>query len=263
MPRKGAIVRSRRHVLNTQSDRRARAARSPRQAVAAALGSPLLASALPLRVASFALQGPERDKVQLLIHADVGTDYPSSKVDLGRLRHHRQERPLVDSKAADMRLLPVMSGVPSPLQYTAGASLPPGDYTLKLAAVEGERVGTVEHLIHAGLPAVGDLTLSELMVGGPLDVGELLTPTIGYQINFGSVHGYLEAYGAETDAVTIEYEVATDLGRAGAAERRRAAAPGQRRPRHLHESRARRTSCRRASTSCARSCRPRASRSRR
>ena len=55
---KGAIVRSRRHVLNTATDRRARAARSPRQAVAAALGSPLLASALPLRVASFALQGP-------------------------------------------------------------------------------------------------------------------------------------------------------------------------------------------------------------
>ena len=50
-------------------------------------------SALPLRVASFALQGPERDKVQLLIHADIGTDYPASKVGVGRLRHHRQRRP--------------------------------------------------------------------------------------------------------------------------------------------------------------------------
>ena len=76
---------------------------------------------------------------------------------------------LVDSKAADARLLPVMAGVPSPLQYTAGASLPPGDYTLKLAVVEGERVGTVEHTIHAGLPAPAPVTLSELMVGGPLE----------------------------------------------------------------------------------------------
>ena len=211
VPRKGAIVRSRRHVLNTQTDRRARAARSPRQALAAALGSPLLSSALPLRVASFALQGPERDKVQLLIHADVGTDYPASRViSVGYMISDRNGR-LVENRAADMRLLPVMSGVPSPLQYTTGASLPPGDYTLKLAVVEGDRVGTVEHLIHAGLPAAGPLTLSELMVGGPLDVGPLLTPTIGYQVSFGSVHGYLEAYGTGTDGVTIEYEVATDL----------------------------------------------------
>jgi hypothetical protein len=47
------------------------------------------------------------------------------------------------------------------------------------------------------------------MVGGPLEVGELLTPTIGYQVNFGSVHGYVEAYGAKTDGLTMEFEVAT------------------------------------------------------
>jgi VWFA-related protein len=209
VPRKGAIVRSRRHVLNTQTDRRARAARTPRQALRAALGSPLLSSALPQRVASFALQGPERDKVQLLIHADVGADYSASKVvSIGYVIADANGR-MVDNKGSDMRLLPVMSGVPSPLQYTAGASLPPGDYTLKLAAVAGERIGTVEHLIHAGLPAVADLTLSELMVGGPVEAGELLTPTIGYQVSFGAVHGYMEAYGSGTDGVTIEYEVAT------------------------------------------------------
>jgi VWFA-related protein len=208
VPRRGAIVRSRRHLLNTAADRRARAVRPPRQAVVAALGSPLLASALPLRVASFALQGPERDKVQLLIHADVGTDYSASKVvSIGYVIADRDGR-MVDSKAADMRLLPVMSGVPSALQYTAGSSLAPGEYTLKLAVVEGERVGTVEHLIHASLAAAGPMTLSELMVGGPIDVGELLTPTIGYQVTFGTVHGYVEAYGANTGNMTMEYEVA-------------------------------------------------------
>jgi hypothetical protein len=117
---------------------------------------------------------------------------------------------VVDTKAADMRLLPVISGVPSPLQFTAGASLPPGDYTLKLAVAEGDRVGSVEHLVRAVLPsAAAGLTLSELMVGGPVEVGELLTPTIGYQINFGSVHGYVEAYGAKTEGLTMEFEVAT------------------------------------------------------
>ena len=81
---------------------------------------------------------------------------------------------------------------------------------MKLAVAEGERAGSVEHLIHAALPKTPDLTLSELMVGGPLEVGELLTPTIGYQINFGAVHGYLEAYGAKTDGLTMEFEVAAD-----------------------------------------------------
>ena len=130
--RRGALLRSRRQLLNAPADRRA--ARSPRQAVVAALGSPLLASALPLRVASFALQGPERDKVQLLIHADVGTDYPASKVvSVGYVITDKNGR-TVDARAADTRLGPVMNGVPSPLQYTTGASLAPGEYTLKLAA---------------------------------------------------------------------------------------------------------------------------------
>jgi VWFA-related protein len=210
VPRRGAIVRSRRQLLNTAAEMRtARAQRTPRTAVAAALASPLLASALPLRIASFALQGPERDRVQLLIHADVGTDYPASKVvSVGYVITDKDGR-MVDNRAADMRLLPVMTGVPSALQYTAGSSLPPGDYTLKLAAVEGDRIGTVEHTIHAALPSAAGLALSELMVGGPIDVGELLTPTIGYQVTFGTVHGYVEAYGSRIEDLTMEYEVAT------------------------------------------------------
>ena len=207
VPRKGAIVRSRRQLVNAASDRPA--PRTPRAAAAAALRSPLLSSALPVRVASVALQGPEPDRVQLLIHADVGTDYPVSKVvSLGYVITDRDGK-VVDNKSADMRLLPVMNGVPSPLQYTAGASLPPGDYTLKLAVAEGDRAGSVEHAIHAALPVASGLTLSELMVGGPLEAGELLTPTIGYQINFGTVHGYLEAYGAGTEGLSMEFEVAT------------------------------------------------------
>jgi len=208
VPRRGAIVRSRRQLLNTPSD--LRAARTPHQAVAAALASPLLMSALPLRVASFALQGPERGRVQILIHADVGSDYSSSKVASVAYMIGDQNGKLVDNRAFDMRLLPIMSGVPSALQYSAGASLPPGDYTLKLAVVEGGRVGSIEHTIHATLGQASGMTLSELMVGGPIEVGELLQPTIGYQVTFGAVHGYVEAYGAKTDGITVEYEVAKD-----------------------------------------------------
>jgi len=174
------------------------------------LSSPLLSAALPLRVASFSLQGPERDKVQIVIHADVGADYASSKsVALGYLIVDRNGR-VVDNHSESTRLLPVMNGVPSALQFTAGASLAPGDYTLKLAAAEGDRVGSIEHPIRAGLATENGLTISELMVGGPTEVGELLRPTIGYTASFGSVHGYIEAYGAKADTVTVKYEVAAN-----------------------------------------------------
>lgn len=206
--RRGAVVRSRRQLINVPAERRAPGNRH--QLVAAALASPLISSALPLRVASFALQGPEQGKVQILIHADIGTDYAGSRVTTVAYLIVDKEGRVVENKAFDARLLPVMSGVPSPLQYKTGASLAPGDYTMKLAVVEGDRVGTIEHPIHATLPKVDALAFSELMVGGPVDVGELLQPTIGYQVTFGSVHGYFEAYGAGSADVEVEYEIGTD-----------------------------------------------------
>ncbi len=210
VPRRGASVRSRRQILNAPSDEvAARAARSPRRAMAAALGSPLLSAALPLRVASFSLQGPERDKVQLLIHTDIGTDYPTPKVvSVGYVISDTTGKQ-IETKAFDVRASPVMNGVPSALQYNAGASLPPGTYNLKLAVAEGDRVGSIEHEIHAALPNAGGLAFSELMAGGPHDAGQLLTPTIGYTVTFGMLHGYVEAYGPRAPGVTAEYEVAT------------------------------------------------------
>src|SRR5262249_15458460 len=192
--RRGAQVRSRRQLLNTPADERV--GRNRHQAVSAALASPLIVSSLPIRVASFALQGPERDRVQVLIHADIGTDYASSKVTTVAYSITDDAGKIVDNKAFDARLLPVMNGVPSALQYKTGSSLSPGTYNMKFAVAEGDRVGTVEHVIHAELPKTDKLAFSELMVGGPIDVGEILQPTIGYQVTFGSVHGYFEAYGS-------------------------------------------------------------------
>ena len=126
-----------------------------------------------------------------------------------------------------------MNGVPSALQYTAGASLPPGDYNLKLAVAEGDRVGSVEHAIHAALPNAGGLAFSELMVGGPLDAGELLTPTIGYTVTFGMLHGYVEAYGPRAPGVTAEYEVATKADAPALINARRAGLSRRRRRRDL------------------------------
>lgn len=205
VPWNGAVVRSQRQLVNAAPfvDRR-----NPQAAVAAGLSSPLPMSALPLRVVTFALQGAEPGKVQLLIHADVGNNYSAARrVSIGYtiLDQNGQE---VDTRRLDSRLQPVMNGVPSPLQFVAGASLAPGDYTLKLALADGERTGSVEHRFHAKLFEDAGVKLSELMVGGPIAIRELLSPTIGYTVTFGGVHGYLEAYGDQAEAVTVKYELA-------------------------------------------------------
>ena len=52
------------------------------------------------------------------------------------------------------------------------------------------------------------VNLSELVVGGPTAIREFLSPTVGYTVSFGSVHGYVEAYGDQAEAVTVKYEIA-------------------------------------------------------
>ena len=204
VPWNGAVVRARRQLYSgPQPDRR-----NPQDAVTLGLASPLPMSAMPLRVATFGLQGAEPGRVQTLIHADIGNSYNAARrvaIGYSILDQSGQE---VEKRRLDSRLLPVMNGLPSALQFVASASLVPGDYTLKLVAADGEQVGSVEHPFHARLAESGSVKLSELMVGGPTAVREFLSPTIGYTVSFGSVHGYLEAYGDQAEAVTVKYEIA-------------------------------------------------------
>jgi VWFA-related protein len=206
--RSGASVRSRNQLM---MPRGSDAPVAPRAAALAALSSPIVVSGLPLQVATFSLRGPDPTKIQLLIHANVGTDYASSRVvSFGYVITDKENR-IIESQAGDARVPPVMNGVPSPLQYKMGAAVPPGDYLLKLAIVEGERVGTIEHPIHASLIEAPPTHLSELMVGGPIpSTRPPEQPTIGHVVTFGSVHGYLEAYGTGSNDLKVQYEIAPD-----------------------------------------------------
>jgi VWFA-related protein len=203
--RRGVTVRSRRQLTMRPEDNRPKTAR---ETVLAGLGSPLPLSALPLRVATFALQGQGRDgKVQLVIHADIGVNYTTTRpLSLGYMFTDKDGR-IVESQTASQRLKPMLEGVPSPLQFTGGAALPPGDYTLKIAVVDGDLAGSLEHPVHATLLSAGDISLSELMVGGPVDPSEV-RPTVGHTVTFGNLQAYLEAYGAPVKGLKVRYEIA-------------------------------------------------------
>jgi VWFA-related protein len=205
--RPGASVRSRRQFVRVGDLDNPR---TPREAVVNALASPMMLPALPLTVATFPLQGPDPSKVQLLVHASIGSDYSAAKVvTFGYLITDAKGR-IIESLGADTRLSPLVAGVPSPLQYNVASSVPPGEYTLKLAVADGETVGSVEHRVQAWLTDTPPVRLSHLMVGGPLEVGELAKPTIGHTVSYGNLHGYIEAYGRQAATVRVRYEIASD-----------------------------------------------------
>jgi VWFA-related protein len=216
---RGATVRARRQVLTPaaaiapaagDAPSAAPPAPSGRATVIAGLNAPLLLTSLPLRIVTYSLQGPDQAKVQLLIHAEIGNSYTApARVSVGFIIADGQGK-VVETQGADMRLSPPIGGLPSPLTYLAGASVPPGNYTLKIVASDGEKAGSVEHPIRAALVDAGSVKLSELMAGDPLDGNDIMRPMIGYKITYGSVQGYVEAYGPDSHAVEATYEIASD-----------------------------------------------------
>lgn len=205
--RKGLTVRARRALVTPLDDGKVKSARD---LVVAAVNTPLPIAALPLRVATFSLpSGDDAEKVDVLVHADIGTDYAAPKITTVGYLVLDEEGRQVDSRVGDARLPPVMNGVPSALQFTGTLSLKPGTYTLKLGVNEGDRTGTVEHEFTAGVPSAGALKLSDLMVGGPLNGAEdLLQPSVGYTVVFGTVQGYVEARGPGANELRATFDLA-------------------------------------------------------
>jgi VWFA-related protein len=178
--------------------------------VVAALSSPFSNAGLPLRVTTLPFRDGDGPNIQLLIHAEAGSGYTSNtKVALGYVISDVRGN-IVSKSAGTATLPPATPGAPSPLFFTNGVTLPPGDYTLKFAMTEGDRVGSVDHLIHATLPEAGPGRVSDLVVGGPVDDNEPQRPAIGYDVRFGRVQGYIEAYGRDVGEWTTTYEVSAD-----------------------------------------------------
>ena len=157
--RKGATVRARpTEVL--------RAAVSPSETkgdLVAALRSPTLATALPVRVATWSLAATEPGKVKLLIGAEIGGEAEPQGLSVGYV--------LLDAKgkvaaSASQPLRGDARPVTGPLPYSASATVAPGSYTLRVAVRDGRgRLGSVDHEVEAGLVKAGAFALSDLLLG--------------------------------------------------------------------------------------------------
>ena len=187
--RDGATVRARRSFVRGGA---AESARTPRQVVASALQAPIVAVGLPVRAVAFAFRDADRSKVQLLVHAEVGAEYVKAQnIAIGFTLTDREGR-VVGGQVGVTSLAPAVAGVPSSLPYVAGANVSPGDYTIKLAAADGDRLGSVEWTVHAGLLDLEGASSTDLVVGGPVLPIDLSHPTVDSQVATGTLHGYFE-----------------------------------------------------------------------
>jgi hypothetical protein len=76
------------------------------------------------------------------------------------------------------------------------------------SCLDGDRVGSVEHTFRAAVTEANGLTFSDLMVGGPIDARDLQQPTVSDLVSYGTVHGYIEVYGAAADRLSTKFELA-------------------------------------------------------
>ncbi|HUR35956.1 MAG TPA: VWA domain-containing protein [Vicinamibacterales bacterium] len=206
--RAGATVRARRSFV--RSGAAADPDRSPRQRAAAALQAPIPAVGLPLRAIAIAFRDADRSKVQLLVHAEVGENYVTPQNIAIGFTVTDQEGRVVGGQLGVASLAPAVAGRPSPLSYAAGANVFPGDYSVKVAAADGDRAGSVEWTVHAGLLDLEGATSTALVAGGPVLPIDLLRPTVDSRVATGTIHGYFEVYGPSARDFTSTLEIAAD-----------------------------------------------------
>ena len=236
--RRGATVRARTQLVDAVVP-----VNTPNEDLVRALSSPFSNAGLPLRVTTFPFRDGDGPNIQILLHAEAGSGYASTtKVSLGYVISDVQGN-IVTKSAGTAMLPPAIPGTPSPLFFTGALTLPPGEYTLKFAMTEGDRVESVDHLIHALLPEVGSGRVSDLLVGGPPDDNEPQRPSVGYDVNFGHVQGYIEAYGRDVKNWMTTYEISANADGAANPQCGCPWARHRRRPHGLFEDVARQRPC--------------------
>ena len=138
---------------------------TPEQAVANVLGAPLLATELPLKVATYSMRVPEDTRLRLVISTEVGHDATAPEPTAIGFAVSDAKGKVVSTGFREATMTPIRSDAPGPLESTSVAEIEPGSYTLKLAVVDSRgRRGSVEHPFTAGLTRVGTIDLADLVL---------------------------------------------------------------------------------------------------
>jgi VWFA-related protein len=186
---------------------------SPEQRLAGILQQPLLATELPVKVATYNLRKPGAGTVKVVITTEFGRNATAGEdASIGFVVVDEKGRAVASAVGLN-KAEPVRAAAPGPLQATTLVDVPPGKYTLKLAVLDATgRAGSVEHPLDAAVSSVGGVDIADLLlapagVGTQTGVRLVADPTIESE-PFGA---YLELYprsaGAPRDT-TVVIEVA-------------------------------------------------------
>ncbi len=153
------------------------------QSLAAALRSPQPATALPVRVAAYALPDSASRKVRLLVVGELGAEAPGP-LSVAYV--------LVDAKdhVVASAAQPAKEGAPSTARVPFVTSLlvEPGLYTLKLAARDHRgQTGRVDHAVNAVVTAAGGLETGDLLFGTLPAAGTAFRPAVVPELPVGAV----------------------------------------------------------------------------
>jgi VWFA-related protein len=178
----------------------------PEEHIKRLLAAPLPTAGLPMRVATYSVTSPEANRIRVIVTAEIG-DPASNAVEwpVGILVFNGNDRMFVDSTRY-MTLEPSTNRAPSPRVLTMTMVLDPGEYSLRVAAVDHDgKSGSVHHTFEARLHRVGGdaVRASDLMISADLADGGVPRPIPT------AVH--------HSDTMYSILELSGDMGRVGKA----------------------------------------------
>ena len=184
---------------------------SPAQRVAAVLQQPLLATELPIKVATYNMRTPGAPTVKVVVTTEFGRNATVAEDATLAYVVLTDKGKVAGTSITTNKAAPVRTAAAGPLQATTVIEVPPGRYLLRLAVLDANgRAGSVEHPLDASLSTVGDVEIADLLLApanaGAVAAVRLVADTTIEDEPFGA---YLELYSRSADLmrrakVTIE-----------------------------------------------------------
>jgi len=213
--RKGVEVRARKMFAYTADA--APLDRNAADAVNRVLRAAAIETGVPMSVATYSLVEPGSGPPQMRVLVTAEIDRAATKDTPFTVGYTLTDPTGRNAGAAveQVTLRPAVGHPDRPLVYTAAALVPPGSYTLHLAAADGAlRLGSVTHSFEARPTAAGAALVGDLVVFDPF-VAEAGKPRPSVSATAsGQLTAYLEAYvggQAPPETVTARLEVADAL----------------------------------------------------
>ena len=187
---------------------------APAERLLELLRAPTAQDGLPLRLAAFAAPGDAAGRVKVVIGADVGVPTTEPlEVHVGFVIVDANGT-IAGNQLGSVKLQPTGNG-PAMLQYVGNVEVPPGDYTLRLAAIDDAgKSGSVHHAVTARLKEAGSVSVSDLVVTTP-SRGTGVRPDVHLNLEGPAMQAIVELTSGDPRQLAetrVSFEVAESAG---------------------------------------------------